>query len=193
MVMPGNALRLCRLRVANDSNPSLTTSVSKIISSTSSFVSFSLLVQHLLSPRRTHSDEHLQSVLQPPRASPLVCACSVHFCLHLSEASDCSLLINFSAISLFLLNTDFHVMRAGLLVLQRRSHHLRTLRVEVINSRARLLLSSSHKTTSCNIVAKSCFLSVWSTELSRFSALSPPLCGSLQRTDSSSGTSDTTA
>ena len=126
MVMPGNALRLCRLRVANDSNPSLTTSVSKIISSTSSFVSFFLLVQHLLSPRRTHSDEHLQSVLQPPRALPLVCACSVHFCLHLSEAcaysvhfclhfseaSHCSLLIDFFAICLFLLNTHFHVLRA---------------------------------------------------------------------------------
>ena len=126
MVMPGNALRLCRLRVANDSNPSLTTSVSKIIPSTSSFVGFFLLVQHLLSPRRTHADEHLQSVLQPPRALPLVCACSVHFCLHLSkacaysvhfclhfsEASHYSLLIDFSAISLFLLNTHFHVLRA---------------------------------------------------------------------------------
>ena len=35
----------------------------------------------------------LRSVLQPPRASPLVCAYSVHLCLLLPEISHCSLLI----------------------------------------------------------------------------------------------------
>ena len=168
--MPGNALRLCRLRVANNSNPSLTTSVSKIISSTSSFVSFFLLCQHLFSPRRTHSDEHLQSVLQPPRALPLVCACSAHFCLHFSAASHCSLLIDFFAISLFLLNTHFHVLRADCwcfnAALTPPPHAARGRRSEGVNSRARLLRSSSHKTTSCNIVPISCFLSLWSAELS---------------------------
>ena len=47
-------------------------------------------------------------------------------------------------------------------------HAARGGRSEGLNSRARLPWSSSHKTTSCNIVAKNCFLSVWSAELSRF-------------------------
>ena len=159
--------------MANGSNPSLTTSVSKIISSTSPFVSFFLIVQHLLSPRSTHSDEHLQSILQP-RALPLVCACSVHFSLHLSEASDCSLLIDFFAITLFVLNTHFHVLRADCWCSSAAPTPPHAARGGIY-SRARLLRSSSHKTTSCNIVPESCFLSAWSAELSRFSAFTSTL------------------
>ena len=156
MVMPGNALRLCRLRVANDSNPSLTTSVSKIISSTSSFVSFFLRVQHLLSPTRTHSDEHLQSVLQPPLALPLVCACSAHFRLHLLGPLLSAILRSFALqppdrlLRDLLVSPQHALPRAagGLLVLQRRSHPLRTLRMEGVRRALILELGcSGHRLT----------------------------------------------
>ena len=130
---------------------------------------------------------------QPAAELSLLCLrlALLFFCLRLALLFFCrwhcsSFACGWHCSSLFSLSLCFHVLRADCWCSSAAltpSARCAWRSFGGFNSRARFLRSSSHKTTSCKIVAKNCFLSVWSAEPVSFffPALTPPLCGSLQR------------